>query len=548
MDIENRVMIVGHKTPDTDSICSAIGLAEIKNRLDSENTYIPMRAGSISAETQFVLDHFGVEPPEFLEDISPEVRNMEVHDYAGIPGDTTIKAAWTTMQKNLSHNLQIVDDDNNLLGVIAVSDVAESFMSAYDNRLVSKAGTKFGAIAETLEGEVVVGSGDSVFEEGKILIGAADPERMAEYIQEGDLVIMANKNENHLKALDMGAQCIVLCLGAKASEEVVTKAEENGSVIIETPNDTFTAARLIAQSAPVSYFMKSEDLITFQIDDLKSDVEAAMSKSRHHEYPVLDVTGHYIGSISRQDLLNAVPNKVILVDHNEKAQAVDGIEEAEILAIYDHHKIGDVVTINPVVFRNEPVGCSATIMYELFKENGLKPSEKTAGLLMSAIISDTLMFRSPTCTPLDEEACKYFASICGEEIEPYAIKMFKAGSDLAGKSAGEIFHMDYKQFPVGDMKFGVGQVSAMTDEELEEIKELLAPTMKDECASQGIQMVFFMLTNILNESTDLMYFGEGADDALAQAFDAAPKDGSVILPGVVSRKKQLIPPLMEVLG
>ncbi|MEE3362608.1 MAG: DRTGG domain-containing protein, partial [Anaerovoracaceae bacterium] len=225
MDIENRVMIVGHKNPDTDSICSAIGLAEIKNRLDSENTYIPMRAGSISAETQFVLDHFGVEPPEFLEDISPEVRNMEVHDYAGIPGDTTIKAAWTTMQKNLSHNLQIVDDDNNLLGVIAVSDVAESFMSAYDNRLVSKAGTKFGAIAETLEGEVVVGSGDSVFEEGKILIGAADPERMAEYIQEGDLVIMANKNENHLKALDMGAQCIVLCLGAKASEEVVTKAE-----------------------------------------------------------------------------------------------------------------------------------------------------------------------------------------------------------------------------------------------------------------------------------------------------------------------------------
>jgi len=548
MDTAKKVMIIGHKNPDTDSICSAIGLAEIKNKIGDGNVYVPMRAGNISSETQFVLDHFSVKAPELLEDIGTQVKNMEVHDFAGVSADLSIKAAWDLMQKYVSHNLQIVDDDDNLKGVIAVSDVAESFMSAYDNRIVGKAGTKYGAIAETLEGKVVVGDPEKEFTKGKILVGAAHKDRMAEFIDDDDMVLLANHDENHIEALNHGAQCLVLCFGAKAGEEVKKLAEEKGAAVIETPNDTFTVARLVSQSIPVSYFMRSEDLITFNIEDYTRDVEETMSKSRHHEYPVLDSVNHYIGSISRKDLLNVKKNKVILVDHNEVAQAVDNIGEAEIMEIYDHHKIGSVETINPVIFRNEPVGCSGTIMYKLYREHGLEPSKETAGLLMSAIISDTLMFRSPTCTPTDEEACRYFASVCGEDIETYAISMFKAGSDLAGKSAAEIFHMDYKQFPVGGITFGVGQVSAMTSDELSEIKEILEPTMKQECEGQGIQMVFFMLTNILEESTELMYYGEGSDAALALAFKSQPEGGSVMLPGVVSRKKQLIPPLMATLG
>ncbi|MCI2062122.1 MAG: putative manganese-dependent inorganic diphosphatase [Eubacteriaceae bacterium] len=548
MDTAKKVMIIGHKNPDTDSICSAIGLAEIKNKLGDGNTYVPMRAGNISSETQFVLDHFGIKAPELLEDIGTQVKNMEVHDFAGVSADLSIKAAWDLMQKYVSHNLQIVDDDDNLRGVIAVSDVAESFMSAYDNRIVGKAGTKYGAIADTLEGKVVVGDPEKEFTRGKILVGAAHKDRMAEFIDEDDMVLLANHDENHIEALNHGAQCLVLCFGAKASDEVKKLAEEKGAAVIETPNDTFTVARLVSQSIPVSYFMRRDDLITFNIEDYTRDVEETMSKSRHHEYPVLDASNHYIGSISRKDLLNVKKNKVILVDHNEVSQAVDNISDAEIMEIYDHHKIGSVETINPVIFRNEPVGCSGTIMYKLYRENGLEPSKETAGLLMSAIISDTLMFRSPTCTPTDEEACRYFASICGEDIEPYAISMFKAGSDLAGKSAAEIFHMDYKQFPVGGITFGVGQVSAMTNDELSEIKSILEPTMKQECEGQGIQMVFFMLTNILDESTELMYYGEGSDAALALAFKSQPEGGSVMLPGVVSRKKQLIPPLMATLG
>jgi len=415
-------------------------------------------------------------------------------------------------------------------------------------RIVGKGGDKIRSHCRTLEGKVVVGDPEKEFTKGKILVGAAHKDRMAEFIDDDDMVLLANHDENHIEALNHGAQCLVLCFGAKAGEEVKKLAEEKGAAVIETPNDTFTVARLVSQSIPVSYFMRSEDLITFNIEDYTRDVEETMSKSRHHEYPVLDSVNHYIGSISRKDLLNVKKNKVILVDHNEVAQAVDNIGEAEIMEIYDHHKIGSVETINPVIFRNEPVGCSGTIMYKLYREHGLEPSKETAGLLMSAIISDTLMFRSPTCTPTDEEACRYFASVCGEDIEPYAISMFKAGSDLAGKSAAEIFHMDYKQFPVGGITFGVGQVSAMTSDELSEIKEILEPTMKQECEGQGIQMVFFMLTNILEESTELMYYGEGSDAALALAFKSQPEGGSVMLPGVVSRKKQLIPPLMATLG
>jgi len=543
-----RTIVIGHKNPDTDSICSAVCYANLKRLLTKED-YQPGRAGRVNEETQFVLNYFGVEPPELIENVKTQVLDIEIRETRGVKKNLSLKNAWNLMQEANAVTIPAVTDDGMLEGLITVGDIAKSYMNVYDSSILSKANTQYANIVETLEGNMVVGDVSDYFNNGKVLIAAANPDMMEYYIAKGDLVILGNRYESQLCAIEMEAACIIVCEGAAVSMTIKKLAQERGCAVMTTPYDTYTAARLVNQSIPISYFMKTDGLITFEVEDYIDDIKDVMASKRHRDFPVLDKNGKYKGMISRRNLLGAKGKRLILVDHNERSQAVEGMESAEVLEIIDHHRLGTVETIAPVFFRNQPVGCTATIIYQMYQENHVEIEPKIAGLLCSAIISDTLLFRSPTCTEADKRAALNLADRAGIEVEKYASSMFAAGSNLKGKTDGEIFYQDFKKFTFGKVNFGVGQISSLNPKELEELKERMLPYMKKAREEHGVDMMFFMLTNILTESTELLCEGQGAKQLIATAFRAedstdSGEDHLVSLPGVVSRKKQLIPGIM----
>ena len=542
---QKRVYIIGHKNPDTDSICSAIAYADIKNRSTSGKVkYVARRAGQINEETQYVLNRFGVEAPPYLGNVGTQVKDMDIRVSPDVNKHMPVRNAWQLMRENAVVTLPIKNEYGVLEGLITIGDIAQSLMNA-DNYTLGKARTLYSQIAETLEGKRLQGDEKKHFQDGKVLVGALHPDQMKEYIKEGDLVILGNREENQIKALEEKANCLVICLDSQVSEKVLKRARSQGVTIIVTPLDTFTVARMINQSIPLRYLMRTENLITFHTEDFTDNIQEVMVKNRHRAFPVINKHGKCVGTISRRNFMGMNKKEVILVDHNEKGQAVDNIDSAQILEIIDHHKLGNIETMAPVMFRNLPVGCTGTIMYQMYNEARLEITPQIAGLLCAAIISDTLMFRSPTCTIHDKMAAGALALIADIEIESFAKEMFHAGSSLKDKSPEEIFYQDYKKFISGEKTFGVGQISSMESEELGRIKERLIPFMKSEYGRNGVSSVYFMLTNILEESTELIYYGENCDRLLDGAFHVEGANGSVILPGVVSRKKQLIPALME---
>lgn len=543
---EKKVWVVGHKNPDTDSICSAIAYADLKNRIDAK-TYVPKRAGEINEETRYVLNTFGVDTPELIQDVGAQVKDIEIRKTPGINAKCSMKNAWEMMKKQNVVTLPVVNSHGRLSGVITTGDVAMSYMDIYDNNILARAKTKYRSIIETLDGTLLVGDAEDFFDEGNVMVGSANPEIMEEFINERDLVIMGNRYEAQLCAIEMNVSCIIITGTPKVSRSIRKLAEEKNVVIIATPYDTYTAARLINQSMPIDYFMKRDGLISFELDEYIDDVREVMSKERHRDFPILDENGRYCGMISRRNLLNMQKKQLILVDHNEKTQAVDGIDEADILEIIDHHRIGSLETLSPVFFRNQPLGCSATIVYKMYRESQVEIPKTIAALLCSAIISDTLMYRSPTCTPEDQKAAEELAQIAGLDIESHAMAMFQAGSDFRSKSEEEIFYQDFKKFELGDTDFGVGQLSAMTQKELDEVKQRLLPYLNQAMADRKISMVFVMLTNIMEERTDVICAGEGADAVVTEAYHVEKEEDRFRLDGVVSRKKQLIPAFMEVL-
>lgn len=548
MKSNSRVYVIGHKNPDTDSICSAIAYADIKNRTDKTKTYVARRAGQINEETEYVLKRFGVRAPGYLPNAGTQVKEIEIHEVPSVPGTISVKKAYSMMKNNNVVTLPITSPDNDLQGVITVSDIAESYMDSYDSHVMSLARTQYRSIADTLDGSVIVGNEHGYFIRGKVVVGAFHPDTMENYIEKDDLVILGNRAEDQLCAIEMDASCIIVGLGAKVTKTIQKFAEEKCCVIISSPHDTYTIARLINQSIPVKYLMRRSNLITFNTEDFLDDIKEVMKNQRHRDFPILNKKGKYVGTISRRNLIGNAGKKLILVDHNEESQAVDNVKEAEILEIIDHHRLGSLETMAPVMFRNEPVGCTGTIMYEIYKEKELEIAPNIAGLLCAAIISDTLMFRSPTCTFLDKAAAEALADIAGISIPEFASEMFRAGSNLKDKSPEEIFYQDFKKFIMGDVTFGVGQITSLDAGELESIKEQLLPQMESECGKHGIEMVFFMLTNIIEESTELLYYGRGAKEVIEKAFEDLPvNEVSCELKGVVSRKKQLIPAFMMAL-
>ncbi|MBN2948475.1 putative manganese-dependent inorganic diphosphatase [Blautia obeum] len=546
MKNQEKIFVIGHKNPDTDSICSAIAYCDIKNRTSQHQKFIPKRAGQINEETEYVLSRFGVQPPGYLSNIGTQVKDMDIRMSPDADKGMSLKAAWDIMQENSIVSLPIRDKEGALEGLITIGDIAKTYMDTTDSYLLSRARTQYQKIAETIDGEVIEGNPHGYFIKGRVMVGTANPDKMKEYIEEDDMIIMGDREEDHLQAISQNVSCIIVGLGIQVSENVMKLAHEKDIIIISSPYDTFTIARLINQSIPVRYIMKTENLVTFNTEDFTDDIQDVMIKHRHRAFPVINKKGKCIGTISRRNFLDMHKKQVVLVDHNEIDQAVDNIEKADILEIIDHHKLGTLQTVQPISFRNQPVGCTGTIMYQIYGEQKLEIPPKIAGLLCAAIISDTLMFRSPTCTLQDKMAAGALALIADISIEQFAKEMFRAGSNLKDKSPEEIFYQDYKKFIAeGDICFGVGQISSMDSEELKEIKERLLPFMVSECGRHGVTRVYFMLTDIMTQSTELLFYGEGSREMAENAFKMEPENDAFYLEGVVSRKKQLIPPLME---
>lgn len=542
---KDKVYVIGHKNPDTDSICSSICYAYLKRQITGDD-YVPMRAGEINAETKYVLNAFSAAVPEYMENVSTQVKDVEYRHIDGVDGEISIKNAWEILSESGATTLPSVNENGNLVGLITVRDIAMTYMEVYDNRVIASAHTPYKNIINTLSADLIVGDEKDYVHTGKVLISAANPDMMENYIEQGDIVILGNRYESQLCAIEMDAQCIIICDGAVVSKTITKLAEDHNCSIIRTPYDTYTAARLINQSIPIRYFMKKDNLITFSTEDYIRDIRTVMAGKRHQYYPVLNEYGKYVGLISQRNYLNANPKKVILVDHNEHAQAVDGIEEVQLLEIIDHHRLGGLQTMNPVYFRNQPLGCTATIIYQMFEENHVEIPKQIAGLLCSAIISDTLMFRSPTCTQMDEHTCRKLAKIANIDIEAYAIAMFNAGSKLMNETDEEIFYQDYKVFSSENLKFGIGQITAFNSTMLDAVKPRILKYVESIYNQSEADMLFFMLTNIFKESTELLYYGKNSEELLEKAFKLDEvSGGSINLPGVVSRKKQILPMIVS---
>ena len=541
------VFVVGHKNPDTDSICSAIAYAYLKNLSDNDTyEYLPARAGQVNQETQYVLNAFHADAPLYLHDVMTDARDIDINAVEGVTADVSLKKAWHLMRDRGDVTLPVIDG-GKLIGIITIGDIANAYMDVYDNCILSTAKTSYKNILETLEARMVVGDKNEYFSRGEVVIATDNADALEDYIHEGDMVILGNRYEAQLCAIEMGAACVVITMGARVSKTIQIFAKEHNCILINTPYDTFTVARLINQSMPIGFFMRKEKITTFKITDKTEDIRAIMKKKRYHDFPVLDDEDNYIGMISRRTLLNLRKKNLILVDHNELSQTVDGIEFADILEIIDHHRIGTLETVSPVFFRNQPLGCTATIIYQMYQEKKAEIPKNIAGLMMAAIISDTLMFHSPTVTEKDKVAAAKLAEICEVDLEEFAVNMFGAGSNLGDKTAEEIFNQDYKNFSVNGFDFSVGQINSMNSIELGEIKEKLVPYIKEQMPNLAVEMCFFMLTNIVYEKTELLCFGDKAEELVREAFILSKSQHKFELKNLVSRKKQLIPAFVSVL-
>ncbi|MDO5784066.1 MAG: putative manganese-dependent inorganic diphosphatase [Eubacteriales bacterium] len=550
MDLQNarprKISVIGHKNPDTDSVCSAIAYAHLKN-VTTDREYEPRRAGEVNQETAFVLKKFGIEPPRICLDVHAEVKDIDIRQIDGVDGKMTLRSAWETMRDKDITTLPITGENNKLKGLITLKRLAMANMDSLDPHAVANASTPISNIVETLNGTLITGSNDVVIDHGKIVIAAGSPEAMETMVDPGDIVLVANRYEAQLCAIELEAACLVVCMTPNIAKTIIKIAKEHNCMVISTPYDTYAASCLINQSIPISHPM-ARTMITFELSTPVEEAKKIMGQVRHNYFPVVDQDGYYQGVISRRNLLNLQRKQIILVDHNEKTQCVDGYEDADILEIIDHHRIGNLETSGPVYFRNHPVGCTATIIYQMYGEYQVEIPPQIAGILCSAILSDTLIFRSPTCTSQDEYAARQLATIAGVEIDELAREMFEAGENLDGKTPGQILLQDYKIFVHGNIRFGVGQGSYVSHKNREVVKKMLPEYLEEVQQREEIDMIFYLVTNILDQSSEILYAGKDAVELLENSFHRTVEPGQpLLLGGVVSRKKQFIPALLNTL-
>ncbi|HHD2752447.1 TPA: putative manganese-dependent inorganic diphosphatase [Clostridium perfringens] len=541
--MKDVIYITGHKNPDSDSICAALAYAEFKNKTQ-DTPAIPVRLGNVNQETQYILDYFGVEAPQFLETVKLKVEDLEMDKIAPLAPEVSLKMAWNIMRDKNLKSIPVADGNNHLLGMLSTSNITATYMDVWDSNILAKSATSLDNILDTLSGEAQNINEEVKIFPGKVVVAAMQAESLKEFINEGDIAIAGDRAEIQAELIDLNVSLLIITGGHTPSEEIIALAKKNNTTVITTPHDSFTASRLIVQSLPVDYVMTKDNLVAVSTDDLVEDVKVTMSETRYSNYPVIDENNKVVGSIARFHLISTHKKKVIQVDHNERGQSVHGLEDAEVLEIIDHHRVADIQTGNPIYFRNEPLGSTSTIVAKRFFENGIRPSREAAGLLCGAIISDTLLFKSPTCTPQDIKMCRKLAEIAGIVPETFAKEMFKAGTSLKGKSIEEIFNADFKPFTIEGVKVGVAQVNTMDIEGFMPLKDDMLAYMNQKAESMGLEMIMLLLTDIINEGSQILVTGRSPEIA-EEAFKVKLEDSTTFLPGVLSRKKQVVPPLTQ---
>lgn len=541
----NKVYITGHRNPDSDSICAAIAYSEFKNKTQRINA-IPIRLGEIGRETQFILDYFGVQPPQLVQTVKPQIIDLKIDTVAPIASDISLKMAWSIMKQKNIKTLPVIYPNEKLAGIVSVSNLAASYLDIWDNYVLAKSKTSLSNILETLSAKIVYLSDENLELKGKVVVSMMEPNDR-NLIEAEDICICGDRELVQEFVLDCNARLMIITNNTNPSEKIIDLAKEKGCTIITTPYDSFTAARLIPQSIPIEYVMTKNNLITFSTSDFIEEIKDIMLETRYRSYPVLDEDGSVVGSISRYHLITQQRKKVILVDHNEKTQSVDGLEDADILEIIDHHRIGDIQTGQPIYFRNEPVGSTSTIVANIFFENGIRPSKKVAGLLCGAIISDTLLLKSPTATIVDEIILKRLAEIASIDIEKFAQEMFKAGTSLEGKSSKELLYQDFKIFNMGNFKVGVGQITTTYMDGFTPLINDLKTVMNEKANQGKFDLIILMVTDIFKSSSLFIVCGEHKE-VFSRAFNIKLNNGTAYIDQVVSRKKQVIPPLTEVIN
>lgn len=543
--MKDTIYITGHKNPDTDSICSAIAYANLKNRLGNINA-IPIRLGHISQETQFVLDYFGFKAPIFKDSMKLQIKDIDYDNSYNVDESLPIRHAWSIIQENKLNSLFVVDDKGKLIGVASLSNLTHSYMEVWDDKIIGRTHTPIENIADILAAKIVVNPVKPRAFTGKMMVFAMNEKDsfQNDLVGDGDLVITGNRREAQEYLIKRNISLIILTNGSDIGDDLKKESENNNITIISTEYDTFMTARLLPMAIPIANVMSTENLVYFTPDDTVDTVRETMGKTRFRSYPIVDTRGRVLGAISRYHLITEDKKKLILVDHNERNQSIDDIDYAEIIEIIDHHRVANIVTNSPLFFRAEPLGSTATIVAKMFFESGIRPSKEIAGILSAAIISDTLLFRSPTTTETDKRILKRLTKIADLDADEFAIKMFKAGTSLKNKSAEDLIEGDVKTFAIGDDKVRVGQVMTMNPEELDPIKDELENLMKEKLRSKGESTFVLVLTDIFNEKSELLVVGNYLSD-IENVFGNKVKNGTISAPGVLSRKKQVIPKITE---
>ncbi|MCR4431856.1 MAG: putative manganese-dependent inorganic diphosphatase [Tepidanaerobacteraceae bacterium] len=538
----STVYIVGHKNPDTDSVCSAIAYAGYKSISEKGHIFKPSRLGPINRETRFVLEYFKVPEPEPIENVYTQVGDIAFDEPLNILKNSPLSETWETMMKHNARTVNIVDESGKFLGLATLGDIAKAYLESSGD--FSKFKVPMQNIINTLDGAAVLQNED--FFNGNIIVAAMQADDVRKRLRKGDLLITGNREDVQLLAVEHGAGVLAITGNHDVSEQIKKRAEQKGVTVIRVPHDTFDTVKLINQSIPIHYIMKTDNLAVFRTDDLIEDVKEAMLKYKYRNFPILDHDGKPVGMLARRHILDHARKNVILVDHNEMSQSVKGIEEARILEIIDHHRICCMETDQPIVFINKPVGCTATIILDLYEQKGFIPDRIVAGLMCAAILSDTLVFKSPTCTSQDIRAAKKLAEIAGIDIERFSSAMFRAGTSLEGKSEEEIFYTDFKDFNTGKFKIGVSQVN-LSQEISESLKSRMIRFMEKLKTEKNYDLLLLMLTDIINQGSEFLYVGE-CKEMLGRAFNVEISGESFRLPLVVSRKKQVIPRIISAIN